>query len=150
MQVNQPIGLTIFIVVNIIFAIVMGLQQSRVDKIAEDFAKNSTFIPGIRPGEQTEDYLIGVVFRLSIFSAFYLTILGVIQPVEQMLGMPQQITFGGTSVIILVSTAIETMSQIKARYDAEKIIVKRKRIDKSSTLASKTTKKLLNNKDLLW
>jgi len=46
----------------------MGIQQSRVDKIAEDFTKNSTFIPGIRPGEETEDYLIGVVLRLSAFS----------------------------------------------------------------------------------
>lgn len=122
----------------------MSLQQSRVDKISEDFAKNSTFIPGIRPGEQTEDYLIGVVLRLSVFSAIYLTSIGVLQPLEIIFGMPQAITFSGTSVIILATTALETLSQIKARHDAEKIIVKRKKINKNME------KGIIHDRDLLW
>ncbi|MGL5308970.1 MAG: preprotein translocase subunit SecY, partial [Metamycoplasmataceae bacterium] len=72
---TAPIGLVIFSVSIFLFTIVMGLQQSRIDKIVEDFHRNSTFIPGIRPGEQTEDYLTSIVMRLSVFSAFYLTIL---------------------------------------------------------------------------
>ncbi|CAT04839.1 preprotein translocase subunit SecY [Mesomycoplasma conjunctivae] len=147
LRVQDPLGLGLFIFFNIVFTVVMSLQQSRIDKISEDFAKNSTFIPGIRPGEQTEDYLIGVVLRLSVFSAIYLTLLGVLQPVQIMLGLPDAITFSGTSVIILATTALETLSQIKARRDAEKIIVKRKKINKN--IAKSNTSKL-NEKDLLW
>jgi preprotein translocase subunit SecY len=94
----------------------MGLQQSRIDKMVEDFNRNSTYIPGIRPGEQTEDYLTSIVMRLSIFSAFYLTILASIEYLMQLAGVNPAITFGGTSLMIIVSVSIETMEQIRVRY----------------------------------
>ncbi|MGZ9428942.1 preprotein translocase subunit SecY [Mycoplasma sp. 1012] len=144
LRLTDPIGFSLFIVITFLFAIGMGLQQSRVDKISEDFGKNSTFIPGIRPGEQTEDYLISVVLRLSIFSAFYLVAIGSLEPIMQMFGMPRSITFGGTSIIILITTALETIGQIKARRQSEKISQKRRKISKSFTKQNK------NNGDLLW
>ncbi|MGL5617983.1 MAG: preprotein translocase subunit SecY [Metamycoplasmataceae bacterium] len=113
---TAPIGLVIFSVSIFLFTIVMGLQQSRIDKIVEDFNRNSTFIPGIRPGEQTEDYLTSIVMRLSIFSAFYLTILASIEYVIQMAGADPSILFGGTSLMIIVSVSIETMEQVRVRY----------------------------------
>jgi preprotein translocase subunit SecY len=94
----------------------MGLQQSRIDKMVEDFNRNSTYIPGIRPGEQTEDYLTSIVMRLSIFSAFYLTFLASIEYIMQLSGVSPSITFGGTSLMIVVSVSIETMEQIRVRY----------------------------------
>lgn len=149
MQIHHPLGLSIFIVFNIAFSIIMSLQQSRIDKISQDFAKNSTFIPGIRPGEQTEDYLIGVVLRLSIFSAIYLTFLGILQPVEIMLGLPSAITFSGTSIIILATTTLETISQIKARYDAQKVLKQSKKIRKSLNVKGSSNSSN-SNRDLLW
>lgn len=113
---TAPVGLTIFAVSIFVFTIVMGLQQARIDKIVEDFNRNSTFIPGIRPGEQTEDYLTSIVMRLSIFSAFYLTILASVEYIAQMAGMNPAITFGGTSLMIIVSVSIETMEQVRIRY----------------------------------
>lgn len=149
MQIHHPLGLSIFIVFNIAFSIIMSLQQSRIDKISQDFAKNSTFIPGIRPGEQTEGYLIGVVLRLSIFSAIYLTFLGILQPVEIMLGLPSAITFSGTSIIILATTTLETISQIKARYDAQKVLKQSKKIRKSLNVKGSSNSSN-SNRDLLW
>lgn len=100
----------------------MGLQQSRADKIAEDFAKNSTFIPGVRPGEETQDYLIAIVFRLSLFSAFYLVILASMQFVEILTGALNPATsFGGTSLMILVSVALETVAQLQARRKTHRL-----------------------------
>ena len=90
--------------------------------------KNSTFIPGVRPGEQTEDYLLNVILRLSFFSSGYLLLLGALQFIQQMLGMPASIAFGGTSIMILVSTAYETVQQIKARYKSQELSRKRKMI----------------------
>ncbi|WP_211246927.1 preprotein translocase subunit SecY [[Mycoplasma] collis] len=139
LKVTDPIGFSIFIVLVFLLAIGMGLQQSRVDKIAEDFSKNSTFIPGVRPGEQTEDYLISVVLRLSFFSAIFLIVLGSIQPILIFIGLPPQISISGTSLIILVTTALETISQIKARRESEKITKKRK-------LMTKVIDQKINNK----
>ncbi|MHA3786524.1 preprotein translocase subunit SecY [Mycoplasma sp. Z244C] len=116
LQFTQPIGFTLLLVVIFAFSLVMGIQQSKVDKIAEDFAKNSTFIPGVRPGEETQDYLIAIVFRLSVFSSIYLLILGGMQFVEIMAGiLPSVISFGGTGLMILVSVSLETVSQLQAR-----------------------------------
>ncbi|UVD81795.1 preprotein translocase subunit SecY [Mycoplasma iguanae] len=145
---SQPIGLGIFIVINFLFSIIMGLQQSRVDKISEDFGKSSTFIPGIRPGEQTEDYLISVVLRLSFFSAIYLTLIGASEHVQQMLGMPRAITFGGTSIIILVSTALETLGQINARRKSNELALKKNRT--SRAILKNTLNRKQHDGDILW
>ncbi|QBF34544.1 preprotein translocase subunit SecY [Mycoplasmopsis phocirhinis] len=116
MQFTSPLGLSLLVVITFFFSYLMGIQQSKIDKISEDFAKNSTFIPGIQPGEQTEDYLFGVVLRLSTFSAFYLIILASFQYLQIIvLKWPAAIAFGGTSIMILVSVAIETIGQFKAR-----------------------------------
>lgn len=108
-------------IITFLFGIIIGIQQSRIDRIAEDFIKNSTFVPGIRPGEDTEDYLLAVVFRLSLFSSIYLCILAGMQYVMIMLGMPQNIAFGGTSMMILVSVALETIGQVQARIKSARM-----------------------------
>ncbi|TNK93359.1 preprotein translocase subunit SecY, partial [Mycoplasmopsis pullorum] len=53
LQFTSPLGLILLVTITFVFSLLMGIQQSRVDKIAEDFAKSSTFIPGVRPGEET-------------------------------------------------------------------------------------------------
>ncbi|QNM93445.1 preprotein translocase subunit SecY [Mycoplasma sp. Pen4] len=122
LQFTRPIGFTLLMVIIFAFSLVMGIQQSKVDKIAEDFAKNSTFIPGVRPGEETQDYLIGIVFRLSVFSSIYLLILGSMQFVEIMAGiLPAAFSFGGTGLMILVSVSLETVSQLQARLKTNKL-----------------------------
>lgn len=127
MQFNQPLGLSLLVVLTFFFSFIIGLQQSRVDRIAEDFSKSSTFIPGIQPGEQTEDYLVGIVMRLSTFSAFYLTILVSFQYLMVMiLGIPSAMSFGGTGMMIIVSVALETIDQFKARLKSSQLSKQKK------------------------
>ncbi|UWV84229.1 SecY family transport protein [Mycoplasmopsis felis] len=122
LQFTQPIGFSILIIIIFVFSLLMGIQQSKVDKIAEDFTKNTTFIPGIRPGEETQDYLIAVVFRLSVFSSMFLLVLGSMQFIEIMANiLPQTIAFGGTGMMILVSTSLETIDQLRARNKTNKL-----------------------------
>ncbi|MGX9340784.1 preprotein translocase subunit SecY [Mycoplasma sp. 128] len=128
LQLTQPIGFFLFVVITFAFTLLFGLQQSKIDKISEDFAKNSTFIPGVRPGEQTEDYLIAKILNLSYFSSIYLILIGAMRYIEEILGMPQSIAFGGTGLMILVSVTIETIQQIQARYKSQELARKRKKI----------------------
>ena len=122
LQFTDPIGLSSLIVITFFFSILMGIQQSRVDRIAEDFAKSSTFIPGIKPGEETEDYLVGIVIRLSIFSGFYLVILASFQYFMILaIKLPAYISFGGTGMMILVTVSLETIQQFLARRKSVKL-----------------------------
>ncbi|TNK91876.1 preprotein translocase subunit SecY, partial [Mycoplasmopsis pullorum] len=113
---------------------------------AEDFAKSSTFIPGVRPGEETQDYLIGIVFRLSIFSAFYLVLLVIMQPLQIIFNiLTPQTAFGGTGLMILVSVSLETWGQLKARNKTTKL-AKAKRITRANFVKNKNNRK----NGLLW
>ena len=126
LKLTAPIGLSILIGLTFIFTIAMSIITFNPFNVAESFKKNGTFIPGIKPGEETEKYLTGVVIRLATFSAFYLSVVTSIQYIEQIIGLDKSMTLGGTSIIILVTVSIETISQLKARYKTNDITKARK------------------------
>lgn len=84
-------------------------------EIAENLQKQGGFIDGVRPGEQTEKYLTKVVNRLTLFGAFALGLLAVMPIVAQALLKSDQLAIGGTSILILVSVALETLRQLESR-----------------------------------
>ncbi len=144
MRLTHPLGLIIFVALIFIFTIVMSIVTFNPTRVSDNFKKNGTFIPGIRPGEDTEAYLNKVVIRLSIFSAIYLSAISSIQYIEQVIGLSANVTFGGTTLIILVTVAIETIGQLKARDKTNKISKAKVR-----TLSS-TKKKGDTTGGLLW
>lgn len=121
MRLTQPIGLSFLIVLTFLFTIVMSLITFNPYNVADNFKKNSTFIPGVKPGKDTEKYLTGIIIRLSFFSAFYLSAITSVQYLEQIIGLDHSMTFGGTSLIILVTVSVETIGQLKARNKTHKI-----------------------------
>ncbi len=123
-QLTKPIGLTIYAAATFLITIFLSIQQAKIDKIVEDFNKASTFIPGIRPGEQTEDYLLAIVVRLSVFSAFYLTILGSSQYFVSMFisAQYQPLVMNLVSIMIITTVSIETIQQIEARRKVQNVV----------------------------
>ncbi len=86
------------------------------DETAEQLRKNGGFIPGIRPGRPTEEYLRRVVTRITFAGALFLAIVAVSPSVLAAL-VPDLATLGlgGTSLLIVVSVVVETMKQIEAQ-----------------------------------
>jgi preprotein translocase subunit SecY len=86
------------------------------DETAEQLRKNGGFIPGIRPGRPTQDYLARVVTRITFAGALFLAIVAV-SPAVLALAIPDLATLGlgGTSLLIVVSVVVETMKQIEAQ-----------------------------------
>ncbi len=86
------------------------------DETAEQLRKNGGFIPGIRPGRPTQDYLARVVTRITFAGALFLAIVAV-SPSVLALALPDLATLGlgGTSLLIVVSVVVETMKQIEAQ-----------------------------------
>jgi preprotein translocase subunit SecY len=90
------------------------------DETADQLRKNGGFIPGIRPGTPTRDYLSKVVFRLSVAGAFFLAVIAV-SPIilPKIIPGASEIAggfaLGGTALLIVVSVVVETMKQIEAQ-----------------------------------
>ncbi len=86
------------------------------DETAEQLRKNGGFIPGIRPGRPTQDYLARVVTRITVAGALFLGTVAALPPfiglvLPQFAGM----ALGGTGVLIVVSVVVETMKQLEAQ-----------------------------------
>ncbi len=86
------------------------------DETAEQLRKNGGFIPGIRPGRPTQDYLARVVQRITIAGAFFLGAVAVAPfVVSAVLPGLGGLSLGGTSLLIVVSVVVETMKQVEAQ-----------------------------------
>lgn len=83
-------------------------------EIAENLQKQGGFIADIRSGKQTEKYLSKVVNRLTLFGALALGLLALLPMIAQVF-LKTNITIGGTSILILVSVALETLRQVESR-----------------------------------
>jgi preprotein translocase subunit SecY len=85
------------------------------DQMAENLQKQGGFIPGIRPGSETSNYLAKVITRLTLTGAIFLGLIAVLPFVVQAATKINTLVLGGTGVLIMVSVIIETMRQIQAQ-----------------------------------
>lgn len=84
-------------------------------QIAENLQKQGGFIPGIRPGKATSDYLSNTAHKIILFGALFLGIIAVLPLVMGYFTGMQSLAVGGTSLLIVVSVVIETVKQIQAQ-----------------------------------
>ena len=84
-------------------------------KISDDIKKRGGFIPGIRPGKATTDYLRKMITRLTTFGAIFLGIIAILPFILQStLGLGGQFAVGGTGLLIVVSVVLETVRQVES------------------------------------
>jgi preprotein translocase subunit SecY len=108
-------GLLYFILV-VFFTYFYTAFQFRPSETADFLRKNGGFIPGIRPGRPTEDFLARVTNRITLGGAVFLGALAVL-PLLVAAAIPGtgQLQLGGTSILIVVSVVVETMKQLEAQ-----------------------------------
>jgi preprotein translocase subunit SecY len=82
--------------------------------IADNLKKSGSFIPGIRPGEPTVQYINKILFRITTAAAVYLGLLAVLPSLQQNTGITQ-LYIGSTSLLIVVGVALDSITQIEAR-----------------------------------
>lgn len=108
------IGLVIYIVLVIFFAYFYTSITFNPLEIANNMKKQGGFIPGIRPGKPTSDYLTKILNYIIFIGAFGLTVIGILPFIFQGI-FNAKISFGGTSLIIIVSVILETMKQVESQ-----------------------------------
>jgi preprotein translocase subunit SecY len=87
-------------------------------QIADDMKKGGGYIPGVRPGQATSDFLHKTMSRITLAGAIFLTIIAVVPIVmNAWMGIPSQVSqfFGGTSLLIMVGVMLDTMRQMEAQ-----------------------------------
>ena len=85
------------------------------NKIAENLQKQGGFIPGIRPGNQTAEYLGATTHRIIFIGALFLGLIAVLPLIMRYFTGMQSLSVGGTSLLIVVSVVIETMKQVESQ-----------------------------------
>ena len=82
-------------------------------EISSNIKKNGGFIPGIRTGKSTTEYLSSVISKLTIFGGFFLALIAIIPMMARFTTV--DLAFGGTSILIIVGVALETMQQLESQ-----------------------------------
>ncbi|MBI4090523.1 MAG: preprotein translocase subunit SecY [Candidatus Komeilibacteria bacterium] len=107
-------GIFYFLMV-VIFTYFYTAVVFKPEQIAENVQKQGGFIPGIRPGRHTEEYLRGTMNRIILAGALFLGVIAVMPIVVQSFTGIQTLAVGGTSLLIVVSVVIETVKQIDSQ-----------------------------------
>jgi preprotein translocase subunit SecY len=110
---GQPLYLALYAAGIVFFCFFYTAVVFNPEETAENLKKNGGFIPGIRPGKRTSDYLDYVLTRVTVVGALYLTIVCVIpEYIITQTGIP--LFLGGTSLLIVVNVTVDTISQIQS------------------------------------
>ena len=115
----------IYVMLILFFTYFWTATQFKPEQIASDMKKNGAFIPGIRQGKPTQDFLESTMSRITLAGAIFLSIIAILPTlVGRLMGVDASISqfFGGTSLLILVGVILDTTKQIEShllmkRYD---------------------------------
>lgn len=113
---TQPIGMVIYVALIIAFTYFYSFVQVNPEQMAENLKKQGGYIPGIRPGHNTETYLTRVLYRLTFVGSIFLAAVAVLPLVlGSIANLPQSVQIGGTSLLIVVGVALQTMKQLESQ-----------------------------------
>jgi preprotein translocase subunit SecY len=119
LQHGQPVYLALYGLGIVFFCFFYTAVVFNPEETAENLKKAGGFIPGIRPGKNTQDYLDYVLTRITVLGAAYLTLVCLLP--DFMMGQTGQTQFfvlGGTSLLILVNVTVDTIAQIQGHMMA--------------------------------
>jgi preprotein translocase subunit SecY len=106
----------LFAVLIIVFTYFYTAITVNPNQMAEDMKKNGGFIPGVKPGKSTADFIDGVISKITLPGSIFLAIIAIFPALASLVGVNSGFArfFGGTSLIILVGVVLDTLQQIES------------------------------------
>jgi len=127
----------LFFVLVVIFTYVYTALMVSPTNYADYLKRSNAFIPGVKPGEATSEYIDNIMTRITLPGAVFLGLIGILPSIAATLGVNQQFAlfFGGTTLLIMVGVALDTLQVIESylltqKYDG---LIKSGRIQGRST-----------------
>lgn len=111
---NTVPGAIIYTVLIVAFTFFYAFVQVNPEKLAENLQKQGSYIPSVRPGKGTEEYVSRLLMRLSTVGSIFLGLVALLPIIAQMAwNLPQSIGLGGTSLLIIIGVALDTAKQLE-------------------------------------
>ena len=111
---TTPVGFTLYVVFIFFFAYFYTFIQLKPDEFAKNLQDNGGYIPGIRPGEETKNYVNRILSRLTVLGATFLAVISGLPIVfSQLTSLPTSVSIGGTGLLIVVGVALEAYKQLE-------------------------------------
>lgn len=113
LQWGTPLYTVMYVALIIFFCFFYTAVTFNPVDVAENLKKNGGFIPGVRPGKQTSDFIDRIMVRLTVIGAIYISVICVLPEVLiKKINVP--FYFGGTALLIVVGVAIDTIAKIES------------------------------------
>ena len=111
---TTPVGFIIYVVLIFFFAYFYTFIQLKPEEFAKNLQENGGYIPGIRPGEETKQYVTKILSRLTVLGATFLSVIAGLPIIfSRLTSLPTSVTIGGTGLLIVVGVALETYKQLE-------------------------------------
>ena len=111
---TTPVGFILYVVFIFFFAYFYTFIQLKPDEFAKNLQDNGGYIPGIRPGDETKQYLNKILSRLTVLGAAFLSVIaGLPILFSRFTSLPTSVTIGGTGLLIVVGVGLETYKQLE-------------------------------------
>jgi preprotein translocase subunit SecY len=116
MNNTTALSMVLYVLLIVGFTFFYTFVQINPVQMAEQMKKNGGYIPGIRPGKMTSTYLTRVMTRITLSGALFLAAISILPMIfSTMAGLPNSVRIGGTSLLIIIGVALETMKQIESQ-----------------------------------
>jgi preprotein translocase subunit SecY len=113
---TTPVGMIIYSALIIAFTYFYAFIQVNPEQVSDNLKKQGGYIPGIRPGKSTQEYLTRVLYRLTFVGSLFLTAIAILPMLFiNIAGLPDSAQIGGTSLLIVVGVALDTMKQLESQ-----------------------------------
>jgi preprotein translocase subunit SecY len=126
---TTPVGFAIYIVLIIFFGYFYTFLSMNPEEMSKNLNERGGYIPGVRPGKDTSDYISNSLGKLTLVGSLFLVVLaGLPVIVANFTNLPSSVTIGGTGILIVVGVAIETYKQIESSLVSRSYSARRKRL----------------------
>ena len=112
-NMQEPVGALIYVALIVLFTYFYAFIQVNPEKAAENLQRQNAYIPSVRPGKETENYIGYMLVRLSTIGAIYLALISVLPILASSLWNIPALALGGTSLLIAVGVGLDFTNQIE-------------------------------------
>lgn len=121
---QEPLGFILYVILIIAFSFFYTFMVTNPHKIADNLSKSNAYIPGVRPGDETKNYIARILFKVTVIGTVYLVVLAVLPIITAWVfgfvgAEAASITLGGTGLLIVVGVAADTTQQLEAQANQE-------------------------------
>ena len=114
---NTPIGFAAYMIIIILFCFFYTFLQINPDELSKNLNRQGGYIPGVRPGRETKEYISTVIGRITLIGAISIALIAGIPIIFSSFintGLPTSVSIGGPGILIVIGVALETYNELES------------------------------------